>query len=68
MLILTRRIGESVKIESDITVTIINVKGDQVRIGIAAPKKIPVHREEIARRIEREASDDRRDDSSTFSA
>jgi carbon storage regulator len=58
MLILTRRIGESVKIGSDITVTVLEVKGSQVRIGIAAPKTIPVHREEIAHRIERERAGD----------
>jgi carbon storage regulator len=56
MLILTRRLGESVKIGSDITVTIISVKGNQVRVGVAAPKDIPVHREEIVRRIEREST------------
>ena len=52
MLILTRRVGESVMIGQDITVAVISVKGNQVRIGIEAPKEIPVHREEIARRIE----------------
>lgn len=58
MLILTRRIGESVKIGSDITVAVIGIKGQQVRIGVSAPKEVPVHREEIARRIERESAGD----------
>jgi carbon storage regulator len=54
MLILTRRIGESVMIGPDITVSVIGVKGQQVRIGIGAPKDVPVHREEIFKRIKDE--------------
>jgi carbon storage regulator len=52
MLILTRRINEVIKIGGDITVAILGVKGNQVRIGITAPKNVAVHREEIFRRIE----------------
>lgn len=52
MLILTRKVGESVIIgNGEITVTVLGVKGNQVRIGVTAPKHIPVHREEIAERI-----------------
>jgi carbon storage regulator len=51
MLILTRRVGESVVIGEDVTVTVLGVKGNQVRIGINAPKHVAVHREEIAERI-----------------
>jgi carbon storage regulator len=54
MLILTRRVGETVMIGDEVTVTILGVKGSQVRVGIAAPKTIPVHREEIYERIKRE--------------
>ena len=51
MLILTRRIGEALMIADDVTVTVLAVQGCQVRIGINAPRNLPVHREEIALRI-----------------
>ncbi len=54
MLILTRRIGESVKIGDDVTLTILSVKHHQVRIGVAAPKDVSVHRQEIYERIQAE--------------
>jgi carbon storage regulator len=54
MLILTRRVGETVMIGNDVTVTILGVKGNQVRVGINAPKTVAVHREEIYDRIKRE--------------
>ncbi len=54
MLILTRRVGETVMIGNEVTVTVLGVKGNQVRIGINAPKTVAVHREEIYERIKRE--------------
>ena len=57
MLILTRRVGEGLKIGDEVTVTVLRVKGDQVRLGIEAPKTIAVHREELSERLEREANE-----------
>jgi carbon storage regulator len=54
MLILTRRVGESVMVGDDITITVLGVKGNQVRIGVNAPKDVSVHREEIYERIKQE--------------
>ena len=51
MLILTRRVGESLKIGDDVTITVLSVRGHQVRIGIDAPKDVSVHREEIYAKI-----------------
>jgi carbon storage regulator len=54
MLILTRRVGETLKIGQEVDVTVLGVKGNQVRIGIGAPKTVAVHREEIFKRIQDE--------------
>jgi len=54
MLILTRRVGETVMIGDDVTITVLGVKGNQVRVGINAPKSVAVQREEIYERIKRE--------------
>ena len=59
MLILTRRVTESLMIGDDVTVTILGIKGNQVRVGVQAPKETPVHREEVFHRIrEEEGRDD----------
>jgi len=58
MLILTRRVGETVMIGNEVTVTVLGVKGNQVRIGVNAPKDVAVHREEIYERIKREEDGD----------
>ncbi len=57
MLILTRRIGETLVVGDDVTVTVLGVKGNQVRLGVNAPKDVAVHREEIYQRIQREKQD-----------
>ena len=53
MLILTRRVGETLMIGDSVTVTVLGVKGNQVRIGITAPKDVAVHREEIFQRVDK---------------
>ena len=52
MLILTRRVGESLMIGDDVTITVLGVKGNQVRVGVDAPRDVAVHREEIFNRIQ----------------
>ena len=58
MLILTRRVGESVIIGDNITLTVLGVRGHQVRLGVDAPKEVSVHREEIYQRIQKEKNGD----------
>jgi carbon storage regulator len=57
MLILTRRVGETLMIGDEVTVTVLGVKGNQVRIGVNAPKDVSVHREEIYERIKNEQNE-----------
>jgi carbon storage regulator len=54
MLILTRRVGESLMIGAEVTVTVVAVKGNQVRLGVSAPKDVAVHREEVYDRVQAE--------------
>ena len=58
MLILTRRVGESLMIGDEVNVTVLGIKGNQVRIGVNAPKDVAVHREEIYQRIQQETGEE----------
>lgn len=62
MLILTRRIGETLMIGDDVTATVLGVKGNQVRLGIHAPLNVAVHREEIYQRIQKEKNEGHNND------
>ncbi|SBS34268.1 Carbon storage regulator [Marinomonas aquimarina] len=62
MLILTRRVGETLMVGDEVSVTVLGVKGNQVRIGINAPKDVSVHREEIYLRIQKEQDDQSSED------
>ena len=62
MLILTRRVGESLMVGDDVTIPVLGVKGNQVRVGVKAPKDVAVHREEILNRIEDAAAQEVADD------
>lgn len=64
MLILTRRVGETLMVGDEVSITVLGVKGNQVRIGINAPKDVPVHREEIYQRIKNEEKSSDSSDSS----
>ncbi len=57
MLVLSRRVDESLLIDKDIKITVLDIKGGQVRLGITAPQSIKVHREEVFDRIQRDSSD-----------
>jgi len=68
MLILTRRVGETLVIGDDVTVTVLGIKGNQVRIGVKAPKNVTVHREEIFERIRQERAEEKADKPLTIEA
>ena len=61
MLILTRRVGETLMIGDNVSVTVLRVKGNQVRLGVNAPKDVSVHREEIFERIKQESDESEKD-------
>jgi len=58
MLILTRRVNEKLMVGDDVTVTVLSISGNQVRIGVNAPRHVPVHREEIYDKVKRQESSD----------
>ncbi len=57
MLILTRKVGQTIRIGDDVQIAVVGIKGNQVRIGVTAPLDVPVHREEIYERIQKEIED-----------
>lgn len=61
MLVLSRKKGESIVVDNDVVITIVEVRGDRVRLGIDAPKEVPVHRKEVADAIRKENSETRVD-------
>lgn len=61
MLILTRKVGEALMVGDDVNITVLGVKGNQVRIGVNAPKEVAVHREEIYQRIQKEKNEAAKD-------
>ena len=61
MLILTSRIGETIMIDDDVSITVLGVKGNQVRLGVNAPKEVSVHREEIYQRIKNEKDNEKKE-------
>ncbi len=58
MLVLSRRYNESIKIGSDVTITILEIRGDRVRIGIDAPDEVPIHRHEVWERLQKRGKDE----------
>ncbi|MEX1027661.1 MAG: carbon storage regulator CsrA [Candidatus Paceibacterota bacterium] len=59
MLVLSRKVGERIQVGPDVTLTVLGIRGGAIRLGFEGPANVPIHREEVAQRIEREVRDDR---------